>query len=131
MGNLSIRVLKSEVKRLSRSRCGAGLFSIIVFLSIISALIVSVVLYLGFSYTKRAIRDIASQIAKYAYDSAYMRGIYEIYTNPQLPEIIKTQGEYVISGFEENGLRMDIYILPDGDGDGQFDIEVKFVGPGG
>ncbi len=107
-----------------KGRRGVGLLTLVVTLSLISAMMVFTLLYLNFSYAKRTKIEIGSDKARCVYESAYLRAEYEILSNPEVFEKVNDDGKYEIADFSINGVTPAIRILPDNDGDGFLDIEI-------
>lgn len=103
---------------------GVGLLTLVVTLSLLSAMMVFTLLYLNFSYAKMVNMEIGSDKARYVYESAYLRAEYEILNNPEVFKKVNDEGKYEITDFSISGVSPTIRILPDNDGDGFLDIEI-------
>lgn len=113
--------------RLFTKNNAVGLFTVVVSISIISAIVVASLLYLSFSHYKLFKNEMAGTIARYAYEAANQRAMYEIAMNPDVTATIDAGNDYYINNFVVGKITMNIVISDDNDGDGYYDINVDVL----
>lgn len=106
---------------------GIGLFTVVVSIAIISAIVVASLLYLSFSHYKLFRNEMAGTIASYAYEAALQRAYFEIEMNPTVADTIASGNDYYINNFTVGQITMNITITNDTDGDGFFDVDVDII----
>ena len=103
---------------------GFAIISVVVSVSLISAVILGIILFTNLSQMKQTKHYEKVQLARYAYEAGIRRAMWEIAFNPKVHDDVNSNKDYDLPTFNINGLTVNVKIQPDNDGDGQFDIKV-------
>ncbi len=103
---------------------GFAIISVVISISLISAVILGIVLFTSLSQMKQTRHFEKVQLVKYAYESGLKRASWEIAFNPKVHDDIASGKTYKLPQMIINGLKVDVTISEDADGDGQFDVAV-------
>ncbi len=104
---------------------GFAIITVVVAVSLISAVILGVILFTSLSQMKQTKHYEKVELARYAYEAGMRMAVWEIAYNPAVHDTIDNGGKYTLNTISINGLKVNVTIKDDSDGDGQFDITVN------